>query len=173
MENENKEEILNTTEEVTVEETAEDSEEKTEQYTENEKRQYARAKKAETENKELKARLKELETKTNTKVEEKDIKADPKPIDPLETVKLVNALKDLDDVEIEQAQMIADYKKISLPEAVKDEKFKLFVDAKREKDKKDNLSQKPNGKQGVVDKKDPFFEKFSQGLPERFDFTKK
>jgi len=166
MENENKEEILNTTEEVTVEETAEDSEEKTEQYTENEKRQYARAKKAETENKELKARLKELETKEV--VEEKDIKADPKPTNPLDTVKLVNALKDLDDVEIEQAQMIADYKKISLTEAVKDEGFKLFFDAKRDKDKQDNLSQKPNGKQGGIDKKDPFFEKFSQDLPRGF-----
>ena len=173
MEETNKEEILNTTDTTTVDEVAETTEEEVEQYTENEKRQYARAKKAEAKNKELLEKIKELEIKTNTKVEEKDIKADPKTTDPLETVKLVNALKDLDDVEIEQAQMIADYKKISLSEAVKDEGFKLFFDAKREKDKKANLSQTPNGKQGTVDKKDPFFVKFSQELPDRFDFTKK
>ena len=160
------EETIETTEETPVEEVVETPEE-VEQYTDNEKRQYARAKKAEGENKELKAKLKELEGKKEP--EEKDIKADPKTVNPLDTVKLVNALKDLDDVEIEQAQMIADYKKISLTEAVKDEGFKLFFDAKREKDKQDNLSQTPNGKQGKVDKKDPFFEKYSQGLPRGYE----
>jgi hypothetical protein len=117
---------------------------------------------------EIKPEVKPVNEEIKPKVE-----PEPKVINPLDTVKLVNALKDLDDVEIEQAQMIADYKKITLSEAVKDEGFKLFFDAKREKDKKANLSQTPNGKQGTVDKKDPFFVKFSQGLPKGFDFNNK
>jgi len=133
-----------------------------------------------TRNKTKLTKVKEkLETKPEIKPEVKpseeikpEVKPENKVINPLDTVKLVNALKDLDDVEIEQAQMIADYKKIPLNEAVKDEGFKLFFNAKREKDKQDNLSQKPNGKQGGVDKKDPFFEKFSQNLPRGFEIKK-
>lgn len=171
MADEIKEETLDTTDTTTVDETVEDSKEEVEQYTENEKRQYARAKKAEAENKLLKEKLKQLETK-DVKVEEKDIKADPKPTNPLDIVKIANAIRDLDDVEVEQAQMIADYKKISLSDAVKDEGFKLFLGAKREKDKQNNLSQTPNGKQGASEKKDPMFEKFSQNLPRGFEFKK-
>ena len=169
MENEIKDDILDVTEDTTVEEPVEDSEEKVEQYTENEKRQYARAKKAEAKNKELLEELKKFKDVKIDPTKKEEIKTEIKETNPLDTVKLVNALRDLDDVEVEQAQMIADYKKISLVEAVKDEGFKLFFNAKREKDKQDNLLQKPNGKQGGVDKKDPFFEKFSQNMPRGFE----
>jgi len=170
MAEENKDDILNVTDTTPVEEVVETPEE-VEQYSENEKRQYARAKKAEAKNKELLEELKKLKDVKVDPDKKEEIKTEIK-TNPLDVVKIVNALKDLDDVEIEQAQMIADYKKISLIEAVKDEGFKLFFNAKREKDKQDNLSQKPNGKQGGVDKKDPFFEKFSQNLPRGFEIKK-
>ena len=171
MEDEIMEEALETTDDTTVDESVDDFEEKVEQYSENEKRQYARAKKAEAEVKRLKEELKAKETKVEAKQEVKD-STETKPTNPLDVVKLVNALKDLDDVEIEQAQMISDYKKIPLPEAVKSEGFKLFFNAKREKDKQDNLSQKPNGKQGGVAKKDDFYDKFSQNMPRGFEIKK-
>lgn len=173
MAEEKKEETQETTEETTVDETVEDSDEKVEQYTENEKRQYARAKKAEAKNKELLEELKKLKEVKIEPDKKEDIKTEIKETNPLDVVRLVNALKDLDDVEIDHAQMVANYKKISLEEAVKLDEVKMFIDAKREKDKKANLSQEPNGKQGASQKKDPMFEKFSQNLPRGFDFNKK
>ncbi|MDD5006540.1 MAG: hypothetical protein PHS34_07620 [Candidatus Omnitrophica bacterium] len=144
------------------------------------KRLYARAKAAEEKRKADKAKFDEEKSKLEAKIMElEEVKNQEKkettqgPIDPIEFAKQVRKLSTLDDEEISYAQILARGMSRSVEEVVATDEFKTWSDARKEKIKNDELSQIPNGKQGGINKKDPFFEKFSQDLPERFDFTKK
>lgn len=136
---------------------------------------YARTKKAEEEAKKLREDMKKLLGEKETKDDgTKDAKEPVKeqPINPLDVVKLVSALKDYSEEEVEYIQLISGAKKISLQDAIKSDEVQTYVTAKRAKEKAENSSQVPGGKFKGDPKKDPMFEKFSQGLPARFDFTK-
>jgi len=94
-------------------------------------------------------------------------------LDEIGLARKIKVLQEYDEDEIEFAQVLAKGSGKDILEVIKMEQFKTFSEAKREKDKKANLSQQPNGKQGTFEKKDPMFEKFSQNLPRGFDFNKK
>ena len=148
-----------------------------EKYSENEKKLYARLQKEKEKKSKLVEELKSLKESKETKMEPKENKETKEnnstPIDEIGLARKIKVLQEYDEDEIEFAQVLAKGSGKDILEVIKMEQFKTFSEAKREKDKKANLSQQPNGKQGTFDKKDPMFEKFSQNLPRGFDFNKK
>jgi hypothetical protein len=143
-------------------------------YSDNEKQLYARAKNAEKELKDLKVKFKELDKKPETpeKKEENKEQKKEEPLDALKIARLANTLKEYDEVELSYIELMSKAKGKSLEEIVKDEDVQLYIDAKREKNKKDNMGTTPNGKQVHTEKTNPFAEKFSKNLPKGFDYTK-
>lgn len=142
------------------------------------KKLYARAKTAEDKRKADKIKFDEEKTKLEAKIKELEtgkVEAKPehKEPDPIEFAKQVRKLSTLEDEEISYAQILAKGMSKSVEEVIATDEFKIWSDARKEKIKKDNLSQKPSGRQGEVDRTDPMFEKFSRDLPRGFDFTKK
>lgn len=145
-------------EETQMEETLENQEEttsteetqKTNQQdgSENERRLFARAKKAEEEVKTLKEQLKEKE------VAKKEVETTPQssPINEVDLAKKVKALADLDEAEISFAEIYAKGKGIDILEAIKSEDVGTYIAARREKIKKDNLTPDPSNKQSLTSK---------------------
>jgi len=151
-----------------------------EKYSENEKKLYARLQKEKEKKIKLVEELKSLKESKETKETKEEPKENKEtkennstPIDEIGLARKIKILQEYDEEEIEFAQVLAKGTNKDILEVIKMEQFKTFSEAKREKDKKANLSQTPNGRQGTFDKKDPMFEKFSQGLPKGFDFNQK
>jgi hypothetical protein len=115
--------------------------------------------------------LEESKKLNGDKINNTDKKEDK--LDEIGLARKIKVLQEYDEEEIEFAQVLAKGANKDILEVIKMEQFKTFSEAKREKDKKANLSQTPNGRQGDSNKKDPMFEKFSQGLPKGFDFNQK
>jgi hypothetical protein len=104
------------------------------------KRLFARAKKAEEELK----RYKEGENKSQQNIKaEEPAKVD---IDPFETVELINTLKDFAPEELSFIKTIAKGSGKSLKEAALSEDVKMYVEARREKIKNDNITPNPDNK---------------------------
>ena len=118
--NETTEEVVKTEE--VVEESVVDTppEDETEKLKETNKRLFERAKKAEAEAKKLKAEAE---------------KAQPDPSNERDELRLI--AKGLSDEEIEQAQVIAKGKGISLTESIKDPMFKAYQNELKEQQKKE------------------------------------
>jgi plastocyanin len=104
------------------------------------KRLFARAKKAEEE---LKAIKESNKSQQNTNAVE-PAKVD---IDPFETVELINTLKDFAPEELSFIKTIAKGSGKSLKEAALSEDVKMYVEARREKIKNDNITPDPSNKQ--------------------------
>lgn len=149
MSEDNIEETIETTEETTsVEETSNEENSKINpqgsSLEEKNKQLYARAKAAEEEAKRLKEELKKREgAKQDNQTNQEPINSN---IDPFETIDLINTLKDFNQDELDFVKTIAKGKNISLKEAALSEDVKLYIEAKREKIKKDNLTPSPSNK---------------------------
>lgn len=149
MSEDNIEETIETTEETTsVEETSNEENSKINpqgsSLEEKNKQLYARAKAAEEESKRLKEELKKREVaKQDDTTSQEPINSN---IDPFETIDLINTLKDFNQDELDFVKTIAKGKNISLKEAALSEDVKLYIEAKREKIKKDNLTPSPSNK---------------------------
>ena len=140
MSQEDLEETLETTEEQTsVEETQEENQQGS-SLEEANKRLYARTKLAEEEVKKLKEALK---NKQETTVPEE---VTNKELDPFDTIELINTLKDFDNDELSFIKTVAKGSGKSLKEAAVSEDVKLYVEARREKIRKDNLTLDPSNK---------------------------
>lgn len=129
-------EETNTTEE--VDKTTDDTTEgESVEHTEFEKKQYERAKKAEAELKEAKAKAKALEDelkKTKSIESNKSINA---PANPEEFAKEVRLLATMSDEEIEEVRFIAKGRGIPLEEAVKTKSFKAFQKELKDEERKE------------------------------------
>ena len=101
---------------------------------------YARTKLAEEEVKKLKEALK---NKQETTVPEE---VTNKELDPFDTIELINTLKDFDNDELSFIKTVAKGSGKSLKEAAVSEDVKLYVEARREKIRKDNLTLDPSNK---------------------------
>lgn len=140
MSQEDIEETIETTEEQTsVEETQEENQQGS-SLEEANKRLYARTKLAEEEVKKLKEALK---NKQETTVPEE---VTNKELDPFDTIELINTLKDFDNEELSFIKTVAKGSGKSLKEAAVSEDVKLYVEARREKIRKDNLTLDPSNK---------------------------
>lgn len=140
MSQEDIEETIETTEEQTsVEETQEENQQGS-SLEEANKRLYARTKLAEEEVKKLKEALK---NKQETTVPEE---VTNKELDPFDTIELINTLKDFDNDELSFIKTVAKGSGKSLKEAAVSEDVKLYVEARREKIRKDNLTLDPSNK---------------------------
>lgn len=140
MSQEDIEETIETTEEQTsVEETQEENQQGS-SLEEANKRLYARTKLAEEEVKKLKEALK---NKQETTVPEE---VTNKELDPFDTIELINTLKDSDNDELSFIKTVAKGSGKSLKEAAVSEDVKLYVEARREKIRKDNLTLDPSNK---------------------------
>jgi len=106
---------------------------------------YERTKKAELKAKEVEAT--KLSKEVSQKKEEKE-----DTFNPLDSVKLLNALKDYSQDEIDLISRQAKAYDISLEEAAQHDDVKLFIEAKREKLKTDNASPTPSTRQAPVNK---------------------
>lgn len=107
------------------------------------KRLFARAKKAEEELKAYKNESNKSQQNTNAA---EPAKVD---IDPFETVELINTLKDFDQSELSFIKTIAKGSGKSLKEAALSEDVKMYVEARREKIKNDNITPDPSNKQSA------------------------
>ena len=140
MSQEDIEETIETTEEQTsVEETQEETQ-PSGSLEEANKRLYARTKLAEEEVKRLKEELKKSQVNKNPE-EAINNKAD---LDPFDTIELINTLKDFDNDELSFIKTVAKGSGKSLKEAAVSEDVKLYVEARREKIRKDNLTLDPS-----------------------------
>ena len=106
---------------------------------------YERTKKAELKAKEVEATKLSKEVSQN-KEEKEDT------FNPLDSVKLLNALKDYSQDEIDLISRQAKAYDISLEEAAQNDDVKLFIEAKREKLKTDNASPTPSTRQAPAKK---------------------
>jgi hypothetical protein len=105
------------------------------------KRLFARAKTAEEE-------LKKLKEESAKKSQQNNVEEPKKvDIDPFETVELIQTLKDFAPDELSFIKTIAKGSGKTLKEAAVSEDVKLYVEARREKIRKDNLILDPSHKQ--------------------------
>lgn len=143
------EETIETTEEEVPEETkpledSEDKESSSKTFSDNEKRLYARMKKAEAEAKTLKDSLKEdkEETPTNKSVGD----------DVFDLAKTVASLKEYSPEELDFIQMMSKSKGISPEEAAKTEEANIYIAARRAKVEEENSKLEPSTKQSPTEK---------------------
>ena len=118
------------------------------EFTENEKRQYARAKKAEEEARQLRDKLKSL-------LEEKDEKPEVLQKPELSAFELARQVKVLSEFNEQELTIISDFAKargISEMEAAKLADVNAIIGAVREKIKNENLTPRPSTKQSLSDK---------------------
>lgn len=139
---------------------------------------YARAKTAEAEAKEVKAKNKELEEELNklkgtSENKEEETTTPQSAIDPIELARQVKKLSQLDDEEIAYAQVLAKGTGKKIEDVLEAEDFKLWSSAYKEKKKTDNKTPNPTNKFEGEGEKDEMFEKFSSNLPKGFDFKNK
>ena len=104
---------------------------------------YARTKAAEEEVK----RLKQENGDLKKQVDEASKKSEIKEQDPIEIVELINSLKDFSPEELSFVKSYAKGSGKSLKDAAVSEDVKLYVEARRDKIKKDNASLDPSNKQ--------------------------
>ncbi len=112
------------------------------------KRLYARTKSAEEKAKAAEEEARKLREELSKKSQgnsnpEEANKAD---FDPFETVELINTLKDFSNEELSFIKTIAKGSGKSLKEAAMSEDVKIYVEAMREKIRKDNLTLDPSNK---------------------------
>lgn len=149
MSQEDLEETLETTGDTTSDESqkAEETNTQGSSLEEQNKRLYARTKSAEEKAKAAEEEARKLreelsKSQGNSNPEEAN-KAD---FDPFETVELINILKDFSNEELSFIKTIAKGSGKSLKEAAMSEDVKIYVEAMREKIRKDNLTLDPSNK---------------------------
>ncbi len=143
MSQEDIEETIETTEDTTSDETekAEETNTQSGSLEETNKRLYARTKAAEDEVKKLKEELNK-----KSQVNSNPAEANKADYDPFETVELINTLKDFSNEELSFIKTVAKGSGKTLKEAAMSEDVKLYVEAMREKIRKDNLTLDPSNK---------------------------
>ncbi len=112
------------------------------------KQLYERAKKGEVKSKEHEAKY--LAAQQGLK--KQGVKVESVSSDPIETIKLFNALKDYSQDEIEYLAKQSKVLEKDLVETAKDEDVKLFIQAKREKLKNEKANPIPGTRQDMTDK---------------------
>lgn len=150
MSQEDLEETLETTGDTTSDESqkAEETNTQGSSLEEQNKRLYARTKSAEEKAKAAEEEARKLREELSKKSQgnsnpEEANKAD---FDPFETVELINILKDFSNEELSFIKTIAKGSGKSLKEAAMSEDVKIYVEAMREKIRKDNLTLDPSNK---------------------------
>lgn len=138
------EETLDNQEEKTTSETTQ--EQNSQNSSENERRLFARAKKAEEELK----RLKELVN--GKEPANQETKKEVPELNEINLAKKVKALASLDNAVIDFAEVYAKGKGIDVLEAIGTEEVRLYAEALSEKIKKDNLTPDPSSKQSQSSK---------------------
>ncbi len=140
------EETLDNQEEKTTSETTQ--EQNSQNSSENERRLFARAKKAEDELKKLRDQIKNGAEPANQETQKQET---PK-IDEINLAKKVKALANLDNAVIDFAEVYAKGKGIDILEAIGTEEVRIYAEALSEKIKKDNLTPDPSSKQSQSSK---------------------
>lgn len=141
MSQEDIEETIETTEDTTSVEETQETNTQSGSLEETNKRLYARTKAAEDEVKKLKEELNK-----KSQVNSNPAEADKADYDPFETVELINTLKDFSNEELSFIKTVAKGSGKTLKEAAMSEDVKLYVEAMREKIRKDNLTLDPSNK---------------------------
>ena len=141
MSQEDIEETIETTEDTTSVEETQETNTQGSSLEETNKRLYARTKAAEEEAKKLREELNK-----KSQVISNPVEANKVDFDPFETVELINTLKDFSNEELSFIKTIAKGSGKSLKEAAMSEDVKVYVEAMREKIRKDNLTLDPSNK---------------------------
>lgn len=141
MSQEDIEETIETTEDTTSVEETQETNTQSGSLEETNKRLYARTKAAEEEAKKLREELNK-----KSQVISNPVEANKVDFDPFETVELINTLKDFSNEELSFIKTIAKGSGKSLKEAAMSEDVKTYVEAMREKIRKDNLTLDPSNK---------------------------
>lgn len=140
MSQEDIEETIETTEDTTSVEETQGTNTQSGSLEETNKRLYARTKAAEEEVKKLRDELNKSQANKNP------VETDKVDYDPFETVELINTLKDFSNEELSFIKTVAKGSGKTLKEAAMSEDVKLYVEAMREKIRKDNLTLDPSNK---------------------------
>jgi len=141
MSQEDIEETIETTEDTTSVEETQETNTQSGSLEETNKRLYARTKAAEEEAKKLREELNK-----KSQVISNPVEANKVDFDPFETVELINTLKDFSNEELSFIKTVAKGSGKSLKEAAMSEDVKVYVEAMREKIRKDNLTLDPSNK---------------------------
>ena len=141
MSQEDIEETIETTEDTTSVEETQETNTQSGSLEETNKRLYARTKAAEEEAKKLREELNK-----KSQVISNPVEANKVDFDPFETVELINTLKDFSNEELSFIKTVAKGSGKSLKEAAMSEDVKIYVEAMREKIRKDNLTLDPSNK---------------------------
>lgn len=141
MSQEDIEETIETTEDTTSVEETQETNTQGGSLEETNKRLYARTKAAEEEVKRLREELNK-----KSQVDSNPVEADKADFDPFETIELINTLKDFSNEELSFIKTVAKGSGKSLKEAAMSEDVKIYVEAMREKIRKDNLTLDPSNK---------------------------
>lgn len=141
MSQEDIEETIETTEDTTSVEETQETNTQSGSLEETNKRLYARTKAAEEEAKKLREELNK-----KSQVDSNPVEADKADFDPFETIELINTLKDFSNEELSFIKTVAKGSGKSLKEAAMSEDVKTYVEAMREKIRKDNLTLDPSNK---------------------------
>lgn len=140
MSQEDIEETIETTEDTTSVEETQETNTQSGSLEETNKRLYARTKAAEEEVKKLRDEL------NKSQANKSPVETDKVDYDPFETVELINTLKDFSNEELSFIKTVAKGSGKTLKEAAMSEDVKLYVEAMREKIRKDNLTLDPSNK---------------------------
>lgn len=106
------------------------------------KQLYARLQKEKETRESLEARLAELEP--NKEQPKEQPKTEPKEFNPMESIELFNAVKDLKEDELSLANKFAKADEKDIKEVVASDEFKELIEARREKKIRDNAGAKPS-----------------------------